>query len=173
MLILTLFEPSRCTYLCVAYTIFMLRELACVIFSLLLWTCYILNSRIWWLAANAMVAKLRSVQCKRYFSTRADKNCCNEKFVSVSDDNEFQLIHTLCCLSLSLFVMLSVFIALKHSTLNVSYLKQQQRRGKKPNSNESHRFFNRVSQFSNSNSIQSGLFLSLPFSWLCAQFLFR
>lgn len=78
-----------------------------------------------------MVAKLRSVQCKRYFSTRADKNCCNEKFVSVSDDNEFQLIHTLCCLSLSLFVMLSVFIALKHSTLNVSYLKQQQRRGKK------------------------------------------
>lgn len=109
---------------------------------------YFFNSRIWWLVETSKCTM------KTIF-TRKDKNCCNEKFVSVSNDNEFQLIHTLYCFSLFLFVMLSVFIALKHSTLNVSYLKKKNRsnnnninlKKKSRNLKESHRFFNCISQF--------------------------
>lgn len=50
-----------------------------------------------------------SKSAMKTISTREDKNCCNEKFVSVCDDNEFQLIHTLCCLSLSLCYAISFY----------------------------------------------------------------
>lgn len=109
--------------------------------------------------------------------TEKDKNCCNEKFVSVSDDNEFQLIHTLYCFSLFLFVTLSVFIALKHSTLNVSYLRKKNNNNltkKNRNLKESHRFFDCVSPFQ-LNSVWTTLSIAFPVTtvhsisiWVCS-----